>query len=99
MSVLIYAVDRPDVTPLEMPDRFRHEVSYFMAVGEAGVPDLPPGEYRIRSEDVVKWLDDGVFCLVSPLDSTKATELELTEDQERWLEWMQREGIQHIRLE
>ena len=41
-------------------------------------------------EEVTKWLDDGVFYLVSPLDSANTTEVELTEEQEEFLNWLQK---------
>lgn len=82
-----------------MPDRFRHEIAYFMALpDDAGVPQLPSGEYWVRLSDSTTWLDDGVFTLVSPLDSASRTEIELSEEQEAWLEWMIAGQLEHIRL-
>ena len=34
----------------------------------------------------------------SPLDAATKAEIELSEDHERWLEWMVEHQIQHIRL-
>jgi hypothetical protein len=100
MAVRVVAVDRPDLPPLTMPERFRHEVAYFMSIpGPGEGPTLTAGEYWIRREDARNWLEEGVFCIVSPLDSANRTELELSEEQEEWLEWLIREGIEHIRLE
>lgn len=99
MAVLVYAVGRTDLEPLTMPDRFVHEVTYFMTVpGEPGVPPLAGREYWIRLEDAQRWLDDGGFALVSPLDSASTTEIELSEEQETWLEWMVANQVQHVRL-
>jgi hypothetical protein len=28
MSILVYAVNRPELKPFPMPDRFRHEITY-----------------------------------------------------------------------
>jgi len=36
--------------------------------------------------------------LVSPLDSASRTEVELSEEQEAWLEWMTSHQVQHIRI-
>jgi hypothetical protein len=95
----VVAVDRPDVSALEMPDRFRRDVAYFMTpAGEKGAPKLPAGEFWIDLQDARRWLDDGVLSLVPPLDSEHHTEVELTEDQEHWLEWLLEHGIQHVRL-
>lgn len=100
MSVTVRAVDHPELLPFRMPDRFRHEVTYFMTpAGEGGVPKLPSGEYWIRLADARTCLDDGVVRLVSPLDSATKAEIELSEEQEAWLEWMVANGIEHIRLE
>lgn len=82
-----------------MSDRFKHEITYFMSLpGERGVPKLPAGEYWVRQSDVQTWLDDGVFRLVSPLDSENRTEIELSEEQETWLEWMLANRVEHVRL-
>src|SRR5438552_17287953 len=99
MPVLIYAVDRPELGPFQMPDRFRHEITYFMTIsGEAGVPKLPSGEYFVRLADAQSLLDEGVVRIVSPLDSASKAEIELSEEQEAWLEWMVKSSIEHVRL-
>jgi hypothetical protein len=99
-KTLVVAVDRDDVPPLEMPERFRLEVVYFMTPGDAkGAPTLAANEYWIEPDHIDRWLDDGVFSVVSPLDAESVAEIELTEDQERWLEWMQKHGISKVRVE
>ena len=99
MSVLVCAVNRPELAPFEMPDRFRHEITYFMTIsGEAGIPKLPAGEYWIKLADARTSLDEGVFHIVSPLDSASQAEIELSEEQEAWLEWMVKGGVEHVRL-
>lgn len=101
MIVHIHAVGRPEVPPCAMPGRFRHDVTYFAT--PAGTFDAPKtlgdGEFWIRAEDANRILDDGVITIVSPLDSASRTELEITEDQERFLEWLTKHNVQHIRLE
>jgi hypothetical protein len=99
MAVLVYAVDRPDLPPFPMSDRFRHEITYFMSLpGEPDVPILADGEYWISADRVARWLDEGVFSLVSPLDSQNRTEIELSEEQESWLQWMADRHVQHVKL-
>ena len=99
MATLVHAVSLPQLPPFSMSDRFKHEITYFMSLpGEGGVPKLPPGEYWVRLTDSRTWLDDGVFRLVSPLDSENRTEIELSEEQESWLEWMVAHAVEHIRL-
>jgi hypothetical protein len=100
MSIHVHAVNRNDVPVYEMPDRFRRDVTYFMTpAGERGAPALATGEYWIHREDVARWLNEGVLRLVSPLDSTKAAEVEITEEQEGWLQWLASNEIEHIRLD
>jgi hypothetical protein len=83
-----------------MPARFKHDIAYFMTpAGEAGVPSLASGEYWVRLDDARRLLDDGVLVLVSPLDSENHTEVEISEDQEKWLEWMIAHRIEHVRIE
>jgi hypothetical protein len=98
--MLVYAVDRPEVPPLEMPGRFRHDIAYFMTPpGERGAPLLGEGEFWIDPEDVRRWLDEGVLLLVSPLDSENQAEVEINEEQEAWLEWLVRHNVQRVRLD
>jgi hypothetical protein len=95
----IYAVDKPELPPLEMPERFRTQIVYFMTPsGEGGAPPLRPGEYWIRREDARQWLDDLVVSIVSPLDAAAKTEIELTDEHEAWLEWLVQHDIQHVRV-
>jgi hypothetical protein len=91
-------VDRPEVAPLTITSRLRGQLVYFMTPpGAPGIPPLEEDEFWIAQEEVAKWLDEGVFYLVSPLDSANATEVELTEEQESLLNWLQKNGIQHVR--
>ncbi len=98
--MLVHAIDHPQVPPLAMPDRFKHDVAYFMTPpGERGAPaKLPAGEYWIDPDDAATWLADGVLSVYSPLDSDKQAELEITEDQELFLDWLKVHGVRHIRL-
>jgi len=100
MPLFVVAVNRPNVPPYPMPDRFRHDVTYFMAVpGEQGAPVLPAGEYWIRRADAERIHEEGVLVLISPLDSHHRTEVELTAEQEEWLEWLLKYNVEHVRLE
>lgn len=99
MATLVYAVGRADLPPYSMSDRFRHDIAYFINVEvAAGDETLVPGEYRIRLADAARWLDDGAFQVISPLDSASRTEVELTEEQEGWLQWLVSEKIDRVRL-
>jgi len=100
MPVSVIAVDQGNVPACSMPTRFRHDVTYFAT--PPGVQDapakLPSGEYWIRGADAARILDEGVITIVSPLDSASRTEIEITEEQERWLEWLVKHGVQHVRI-
>ena len=97
--MFVVAVDRPELAPIEMPPRFKRDVAYFMTPsGERGAPKLQPGEYWIDLAEAQRWLDEGVLMLVSPLDSENQAEVEITEEQENWLEWMVANQVQHVRL-
>lgn len=99
MPVRVFAVGKPEIPELTMPDRFRHEVTYFITpAGEPGVPPLEPGTYFVRAVDARRIYDDGCVEIVSPLDSAMRAEIELSEDHERWLEWMLEHEIEQIRL-
>jgi hypothetical protein len=93
-------VDRPGVAPLSISPRLRGQLVYFMTPpGRDGIPHLEENEYWIARGDVANWLVEGVFYLVSPLDSANATEVELTEEQEALLTWLDKHEIQHVRLQ
>jgi len=95
----VYAVDRPEIPPLDMPNRFRHDIAYFMTpAGDRGAPALAPGEYWIDLAEARRWLADGVLSVISPLDSENQAEIEFTQEQEVWLEWLVEHNIQHVRL-
>jgi hypothetical protein len=84
-----------------MSNRFRMEIVFFMTpAGDRSAPaDLGPKEYWIARDDALRWLDDGVICVVSPLDAASQAEIELSEEQEAWLEWLVQHEIQHVRVE
>jgi hypothetical protein len=92
-------LDRAEVAPRAISPRLRSQLVYFMSAhDEQGVPALGENEYWFAAQDVARWLDDGVFYLVSPLDTANMTEVELTEEQESLLGWLQSNGVQHVRL-
>jgi hypothetical protein len=94
----LVSVDRPEVRPLPISERLRSQLVYFMTPTTAtGVPALGENEYWFAQDDIAKWLDDGVFYLVSPLDTANQTEVELTEEQEFLLSWLKRHQVQHVR--
>jgi hypothetical protein len=95
----IIALDQPNAPPLEMPDRFRMEIVYFMTLpGDKGAPlKMDDGEYWIDLDDAKKWLDDQVIYVVSPLDAENQAEIELTEYHEAFLQWVVEKNAQHVK--
>jgi len=93
-------LDRPDVPALAISARLRGQLVYFMTPpGTTGLPELHENEYWFAPEEVAGWLDEGVIHLVSPLDSANATEVELSDEQEALLAWLQKNAIQHVSVE
>jgi hypothetical protein len=96
---MLVAVDRPLVGSLPITERMRAQLVYFMTPPDsAGVPPLGENEYWIARADVVKWLTDGVFYLLSPLDSSNVAEIDLTEEQEQLLAWLDMNRVEHVRV-
>jgi hypothetical protein len=96
---LLTPIDRPEVAPRPISSRLRSQLVYFTsAAGASGVPALAEGEYWFAAGEVSRWLDEGVFYLVSPLDTANMTEVELTEEQEALLQWLKDSQVQHVRI-
>jgi hypothetical protein len=95
----LVAVDRPGVGTLPISERMRTQLVYFMTPPKSpGVPPLGENEYWIARADVTKWLIEGVFYLLSPLDSSNFAEIDLTEEQESFLEWLDKNQVEHVRV-
>lgn len=96
----VFAVNQPNVKPLEMPERFRMEIVYFMTLpGERGAPvKMDENEYWIDLDEAKKWLDEQVVYVVSPLDAENQAEIELTEYHEAFLQWIAQNNVQHVRI-
>jgi hypothetical protein len=97
-QIKLVSVDCPEASELPISTRLRSQLVYFMtSTGTPGVPPLGENEFWFARSEVDKWLDEGVFYLVSPLDSANMTEVEITEEQEAMLFWLSRNQIQHVR--
>lgn len=95
----IASVDHPEAPPLRISPRLRSQFVYFMTPSDhPGLPEIGENEYWIAKDDVTKWLMEGVIELLSPLDTEKVTEVELTEEQETFLTWLNRHHVEHIRI-
>ena len=96
---MLVPVDRPNVPPLSISGRTKSQLVYFMSTPNSpGVPPLAASEYWFARSEVTRWLQEGVFYLVSPLDSANKTEVELSEEQEAFLQWLDQNRIEHVRV-
>ena len=97
---LLIPIDRPEVAPRAISPRLRAQLVYFIsAPGAPGVPVLAENEYWFAAADVERWVNEGVFYLVSPLDTANMTEVELSEEQEALLQWLKDRGVQRVRVQ
>ena len=93
-------IDRPEVPARPITERLRNQLVYFMTPRDTpGLPALGEQDYFFDSKEVATWADEGVFLLVSPLDTDSMTEVELSEEQEVFLQWLQDNKVSHVRLE
>ena len=99
MPYRLLSIDNPAAPPLDVSDRLRSQLVYFMTPpDEPHVPPLEPNDYWIDAEQAAEWLADGGFELVSPLDEERPTSIELSEEQEGLFEWLTAHAIQHVRV-
>lgn len=99
-KTLAVPLDQAGVPPREISPRLRTQLTYFMSSpGAEGIPALGENEYWFAADEVARWVDEGVFYLISPLDTANQTEVELTEEQEDFLLWLSRNRVQHVRVE
>ena len=95
----LISVDRPEVPALAISTRLRSQIVYFMTPPDTpGIPAPGESEYWLSRSEVTKWLSEGVLLLVSPLDTENMTEVELSEEQEVLLGWLDKHQVQHIRV-
>lgn len=92
-------IDLPDVPPRTISPRLRGQLVFFASPPDTpGLPKLGPDEFFFDKAEVARILDDGFLSLVSPLDTANMTEVELNDEQEDLLSWLQTTGVQHVRL-
>jgi hypothetical protein len=101
MPTRVFSVEKPEIKAFLMPSRFKHDIIYFAT--PAGKPGVPPalgqGDWWIPREEALRLFEEGVVRIVSPLDSSTTAELEITEEQEAWLQWVIENEIEQIRLQ
>lgn len=89
--------DHPRLEPRTISARLRSELVYFAVLPEPA-HELADGEYLFDYGQLRTILDDGVLYLVSPLDTDKMTEVELSEEQEDLLIWITENMICSVRV-
>jgi len=98
--LVLVPLDRPEVAPMAITPRLRNQLVYFMSARDTpGIPALGDEDFWFDADEVAKWVDDGVFYLVSPLDTATMTEVELSEEQEALLTWLHARKVRHVRAE
>ncbi len=98
--LVLVPLDKPGVAPLAITPRLRNQLVYFMSPRDTpGLPELGDEDFWFDADDVAKWADEGVFYLVSPLDTDNMTEVEISEEQESLLLWLQANKVCHVRAE
>jgi hypothetical protein len=99
VQVLIQPLDQPAIPSKAISARLRSQLVYFASPEPSeGAPALGENEYFLPAKDVARFLDDGFVSLVSPLDTANMTEVELSDEQEDFLNWLFHNKIQHIRV-
>ena len=98
-SLKIIPLDGNATPPLEMPERFRLEVVYFMSPEDSqNAPKLGPNEYWIEPQNVDRWLDDGCFSVVSLVEAESVDAFELSEVPDRLLDRLQKFPITKVQI-
>ena len=96
----VVAVDNLAAPPLEISARLRSQLVYFMTPPDAPqVPQLQANDYWVDATQTAQWLAEGALEVVSPLDEERRTIVELSEEQETFLEWLAMHRVQHIRVQ
>ncbi|KAJ3059396.1 hypothetical protein HK102_010020 [Quaeritorhiza haematococci] len=97
----LVSLEHPELPPYPLSPRLRSRLVYFQSGPAAPAHPAPrgEGEYWFDRDEVTKWVMEGVFYLVSPLDTEKATEVELTEEQDSLLVWLETHKVRHARVE
>ena len=98
-SPRIRPLDHPELPPLPISARLRSQLIYFAATAAPGAEALGDDEYRFPAEAVAESLESGVVALISPLDTANMTEIELSEEQETFLQWLADHHVEHVRVE
>ena len=97
-SPKLQPVDRPELAPLPISSRLRSQLVYFAAHDPPAGQILGDEEYYFDADKVAEAIEAGVVELISPLDTANMTEVELSEEQETFLQWLADKNVRHVRV-
>ncbi len=90
----LVALDVAGAPNLTISPKLKDQLPYFVSE-----PGQGNDEYAFSREEVAMILDEGVIRLVSPLDTANSTEVEISEEQEAMLVWLDRHKIGRVKVE
>ena len=97
---LAFAVDKLDLEPYEVSRMLRGQLHYFTEGASSRQWDESedPNAFFFPLELTSELFEEGVFYVTSPLDDQNQAEIEITEEQEDFLDWLVSNKIEKVRV-
>jgi hypothetical protein len=97
---LVFAVDQPALEPYEISQMLRGQLHYFTeGTGSRGGKESGNSdEFFFPLHLTSELFEEGVFYVISPLDDQNQAEIEITEEQEDFLDWLVSNKIERVRI-
>ena len=97
---LASAIDKPTVDPYEISQTLRGQLHYFTEGASARQWEHSgdPNAFFFPLELTSELYDEGVFYVTSPLDDQNQAEIEITEEQEDFLDWLISNQIEKVKV-
>lgn len=94
------AIDKPALEPYEVSRTLRGQLHYFTEGAGAGEWEHSgdPNAFFFPLVLTVELYEDGVFYVTSPLDDQNQAEIEITEEQEDFLDWLVSNEVEKVRV-
>ena len=94
------ALDKPTLEPYEISGILRGQLQYFTegASGSQWEHSEDPNAFFFPLELTSELFDEGVFYVTSPLDDQNQAEIEITEEQEDFLDWLVSNKIEKVKV-
>ncbi len=95
-----FAVDKPDLEPYEISRTLRGQLHYFTegTSSRRWNDSENPDEFFFPLERTSELFEEGVFYVTSPLDDQNQAEIEITEEQEDFLDWLVSNQIEKVQV-